>query len=107
MSVSRVRSAVQRVALGFAAVAVFSASTFAADRLRCLSPKERRAAIVNNQAVPLGRAVRTVRNRGEVVRARLCESEQGLVYMLTVLSRNGKVTRATIDARNGQLLKRP
>ena len=62
--------------------------------------------IASQQAIPLGRAVRAVRGRvgGEVVRARLCESEAGPVYRLTVLSRNGKVRRATVDATNGRLI---
>jgi uncharacterized membrane protein YkoI len=28
----------------------------------------------------------------------------GLVYVLTLLSRNGKVTRATVDAANGTIV---
>jgi uncharacterized membrane protein YkoI len=39
-----------------------------------------------------------------VVRARLCESQNGLVYMLTVLARDGKVTRVTVDATSGSVL---
>ena len=86
----------------------FGVPAEANDQARCLSPEERRSTIANQVAVPLGRAVRAVRNRvaGEVVRARLCEGNQGLVYELTVLSRNGKVTRAIVDARNGKLLGR-
>jgi len=78
----------------------------AADPLRCLSPEQRRAAIANHQAVPLGRAMRAVRGRvgGDIVRARLCEGAGGLVYLLTVLARDGKVTRATVDAASGNLL---
>ena len=91
-----------------AVVIVFSlaSETRGADPLRCLSPDQRRAAITNHQAVPLGRAMRAVRGRvaGEVVGARLCEGAGGLVYMLTVLARDGKVTRATVDAVNGNLL---
>ena len=62
--------------------------------------------IASKEAIPLGRAVRAVRARlgGDVVRARLCESEPGLVYRLTVLQRNGKVRLMTVDAANGQLL---
>jgi uncharacterized membrane protein YkoI len=39
-----------------------------------------------------------------VVRARLCEGGKGLVYMLTVLSRDGKVARVTVDATSGSVL---
>jgi uncharacterized membrane protein YkoI len=78
----------------------------AADPPRCLTPQERREAIAAKKAVPLVRAVRSVRKRlgGEVVGARLCEGNQGLVYMLTVLSRSGKVTRATVDAADARFI---
>jgi uncharacterized membrane protein YkoI len=89
-----------------ALVWMLSRQAHAADPLHCLTPEQRRAAIANHQAVPLGRAIRAMRGRvaGEVVGARLCESAGGLVYMLTVLARDGKVTRATVDAVNGNLL---
>jgi hypothetical protein len=40
-----------------------------------------------------------------VVRARLCRRGTGLVYVLTLLAPSGKVTRATVDAANGELIK--
>ena len=48
--------------------------------------------------------MRAVKRRGEVVRARLCEGGKGLVYMLTVLSRDGKVAQVTVDATSGSVL---
>lgn len=78
----------------------------AADPVRCLSPEQRRAAIAAHRALPLARVMGAVKARvvGEVVRARLCEASGGLVYMLTVLARDGKVIRATVDAANGNVL---
>jgi uncharacterized membrane protein YkoI len=82
----------------------------AAEQLACLSAQEQRAAIANGQAIPLAAAVRSVRGsvraRGsrEVVKARLCKGADGLVYVLTVLSRDGKVSRATIDAGSGRVV---
>jgi len=78
------------------------------DVPHCLSPQERRDAVAGKQAVPLARAVSAVRRSvpGDVVRAQLCRNDKGLVYMLTVLSRNGKVTRATLDATSARLLDR-
>jgi uncharacterized membrane protein YkoI len=75
----------------------------AAERRACLTPEERNAAIAARKAVPLARAMRVVRSKvaGEVVNARLCRQEKGLVYVLTVLSRNGKVTQARVDAADG------
>jgi uncharacterized membrane protein YkoI len=83
----------------------------AADEAQaCLTAAQQRAAIANGQAVPLATAIRavrgTVRARGsrEVVKARLCKEPKGLVYVLTVLARDGKVSRATIDAGSGKLV---
>jgi uncharacterized membrane protein YkoI len=78
----------------------------AADRKACLTPEQRRAAIAAHKAVPLTRAMRTVKARihGDVVNARLCQREKGLVYVLTVLARDGKVTEAMVDAADGQWL---
>jgi uncharacterized membrane protein YkoI len=88
-------------ALTFAMLTVDPAE--AAER-RCLSKEQQQAAIVSGKAVALGVAVKAVKRRGEVVRARLCESTKGLVYMLTVLARDGKVTRVTVDATSGSVL---
>jgi uncharacterized membrane protein YkoI len=72
----------------------------------CLSKSEQRAVVANRQAVPLAAAVKSAREyyrRSELLRARLCRRGDGLVYELTLLSHNGKVRHATVDAENGQL----
>ena len=76
----------------------------AADPEQCLSPEQRRAAIAGHQAVPVARAMRAAKARhgGEVVRAQLCD-RGGLVYVLTVLARDGTVHRVTVDAASGRL----
>ncbi len=93
------------IALAFA---LSAAPALAADPgpPTCVSKDVQRAAVASGQAVPLAQAIQTIRskNRGEVVRARLCSSPRGLVYMLTLLSRGGKVTRAAIDAANGVIV---
>ena len=86
----------------------------AAERRSCLSSEERRAVMSARKAVPLARAIRVVKAKlgGEVVKARLCRqdngasagSAKGLVYVLTVLARNGKVTQARVDAADGHWL---
>jgi uncharacterized membrane protein YkoI len=78
-----------------------------AERKACLAPEERRAIIAAHKAVPLARAMHVVKARmgGEVVRARLCRQERGLVYVLTVLAQDGKVTQARVDAADGQWLE--
>jgi uncharacterized membrane protein YkoI len=39
-----------------------------------------------------------------VVRARLCREETGLVYLLTLLARDGKVTHTAVDATSGKVV---
>jgi uncharacterized membrane protein YkoI len=69
----------------------------------CLDQKGRRAEIESGRVVRLATALRAARSKvpGTLVRARLCRSNDGLVYVLTVLARDGKVTRLTVDAVKG------
>ena len=92
---------------GIALGAALPGMAAAADRKVCLSPEERRTAIATHKAVPLARAMHVVKARiaGEVVRARLCRQERVLVYVLTVLAHDGKVTQARVDAADGQWLE--
>jgi uncharacterized membrane protein YkoI len=79
----------------------------AAERKSCLTPDERRAVIAAHKAVPLAQAMHVVKAkvRGEVVKARLCRQALRLVYVLTVLAQDGKVTQARVDAADGQWLE--
>ncbi len=81
-------------------------SASAAEPANCLSQEQRRAAIATRQAIPLGKAMEAAREHlnGEVVRARLCRRDKELVYVLTVLAHDGKVTRATIDGTSGAFI---
>ena len=93
----------------FAAMALVLAVPTAAvaqERPHCLTRAEQRAAITDGQAVPLAEARRMLRQRmgGELVRARLCHDAGRLIYLLTVLTRDGKVMRVTVDATNGTLI---
>jgi len=90
--------------LGFALCAAPTIAS--AERRACLSPEERQAVMAARKAVPLARAIRVVKAKigGEVLKARLCRQERGLVYVLTVLARDGKVTQARVDAADGQWL---
>ena len=38
------------------------------------------------------------------LKARLCQQPERLIYLLTVLARDGKVTRVTVDATNGAVI---
>jgi uncharacterized membrane protein YkoI len=77
----------------------------AAERV-CLDQKERRAEADSGHLIRLSAAMHAARNRmpGTVVRARLCHGPDGLVYVLTVLARDGKVARITVDAVKGTLV---
>src|ERR1700688_2507280 len=72
----------------------------------CLDQKERRAEIESGRVVPLDAALRAARSKipGTLVRARLCHGNDGLVYVLTVLARDGKVARLTVDGVKGTLV---
>ncbi len=72
----------------------------------CLNQKERRAATESGKLVHLAAAIHAAKKRmpGTVVRARLCHGGDGLVYVLTVLARDGKVARLTVDAVKGTLV---
>jgi uncharacterized membrane protein YkoI len=74
----------------------------------CLSKEQQRVEIASGQVVKLEVALRSLqgRRRGDVINARLCRGAKGLVYVLTVLAGDGKVTRVTIDATNGTLVGR-
>jgi uncharacterized membrane protein YkoI len=76
------------------------------ERPRCLTRAEQRAAIQAGEAIPLAAVRRILRQRmvGELVRARLCHESNRLIYLLTVLSRDGKVRRVSVDATNGTVI---
>jgi uncharacterized membrane protein YkoI len=78
----------------------------AADPARCLSQDQRRAVVAAGKVVPLSRAIRASKaRRNEVVNAQLCKGPKGLVYLLTVVARDGKVTRVAVDAHTGHLVE--
>ncbi len=72
----------------------------------CLDQKERQAAYDSGKVIRLDAVMRAARRRipGTVVRARLCRGKDGLVYVLTVLARDGKVARLTVDAAKGTVI---
>jgi hypothetical protein len=73
----------------------------------CFSRQEQRMAVLQGQAIRLGFAMRAIRahDGDELLRAELCRNSSGMVYVLTLLSRNGQVSRAVVDARNGTVIK--
>ena len=96
--------------MGASFAASVPASAGPAEDHSCLSRAEQRAALSSGQTVTLAVAIRSargsVRGRGsrEVVRARLCHQDKGLVYLLTMLTRDGKVTHTAVDATSGKVV---
>ncbi len=77
----------------------------AAESIHCLSGDEQRAASANSKTVPLATVIRTLhRAPKDVIKAQLCQEPDRLVYRLTLLGRDGKVKRATVDAINGSVV---
>jgi uncharacterized membrane protein YkoI len=93
------------IALALAALTLPAAAADTPHRA-CLNKEAQRAAVAANQAIPLAEALRQIqpRHKGDIVRARLCRGQNGLVYMLTLLGRSGKVMRVTVDANNGSVI---
>ena len=81
-----------------------AAELIAQARTQCLTPAQRRSVAASGKVVSLSRAIRAARARKtDVVDAKLCKGPKGLVYLLTLLAQDGKVTRATVDAASGLL----
>ena len=77
----------------------------AAESHHCLTGDEQRAAIVNGKAVSLATVIHALhRAPKDVIKAQLCQEPERLIYMLTLLGRDGKVKRALVDATNGAVV---
>ena len=100
-------TALRSILAGMALVALASAPGFAQPANACLTKEQERAATDGGQAVKLAAAIHAVRGRrGDLIGARLCHGAKGLEYVLTLLARDGKVTRATVDAGSGAVTGR-
>jgi uncharacterized membrane protein YkoI len=87
-----------------ASLLVLGANAAAQAADHCLTRNEQKAKTAAHAVVPLSRAMRPVRPRGEIIHARLCEHGGSLVYLLTVLGSDGKVAHASVDAGTGALI---
>ena len=93
--------------LGFVAITARPAAAADHPHRACLTKGEQRAAVASHRAISLGRAIGSAHRHGrhgEALRARLCRHGDRLVYVLTLLARNGKVVRVTVDAANGGVI---
>ncbi len=94
-----------RILLTALFLAAAAGPCLAAEAPHCLSADEQRAAISSGKAIPLASVIGTLHLAPrEMVKARLCQESDRLIYLLTLLGRDGKVKRATVDAANGTLV---
>lgn len=79
------------------------ASAQAVETLSCLNDREVRSAVAQGRALTLAKIKREleVTIEGEILRVRLCERADRLVYMLTILHHDGKVRAMMVDAQTG------
>jgi uncharacterized membrane protein YkoI len=86
-------------------IVVVPSRALAAESIHCLSGDEQRAASAGGKTVPLATVIHTLhRAPKDVIKAQLCQEPDRLVYKLTLLGRDGKVRRATVDAINGSVV---
>ncbi len=66
----------------------------------CLSDRDMREEIEEHRVVQPIVAFRAA-GTGEKIRAKLCKTETGLVYLITALGHDGHVSRVFVDAVSG------
>lgn len=88
------------------AEALFSRVSTEKSVMTCLSDAELREEVAAKRALPQAQALRLARGAvaADPVRARLCRRDGVLVYVITALAKDGKVTRLTLDAASGKVL---
>lgn len=72
----------------------------------CMSRREAKATVLSGGAVRLRSVVGVAEQAasGEMINAELCWQGGQLIYVITVLSTNGKVVYVTLNATSGQLI---
>jgi uncharacterized membrane protein YkoI len=72
----------------------------------CFSADETRVHVAQLGLVSLHDVVRSARggSQSDLISARLCETNGNMVYMITMLGRDGRVVRMTVDARTGNVI---
>lgn len=77
-----------------------AAETAAPKIEACLSDRDMREEIEEHRVVQPIVAFRAA-GTGEKIRAKLCKTETGLVYLITALGHDGHVSRVFVDAVSG------
>ena len=74
----------------------------------CLTAPEVRELVDKAEVVPAARAIHAARTArpGEVVKVRLCKQDGSLLYLVTMLAKDGKIRILEVDGRSGNLIER-
>lgn len=73
----------------------------------CLPPREMREVIDGGEVVAPAMAVIVARRtvpEADVLRAALCRTDEGLVYRIMALRRDGRVVQVVVDAPSGRVV---
>lgn len=95
------------VFLTLAATIFVAAGTRAAETAPdCLSEAEVREVVNSRVVIPQIQALRLARSTtgGDAIRASLCRVDGGLIYVITMLARDGKLQRVRIKGETGEPL---
>ena len=83
-----------------------SAQSAAAALKNCLPPREIQAAVAAKGIVAPASAVMAARRQvpgADVVRASLCRNSNDLVYVISVLQKDGRIVQVMIDGPSGRV----
>ncbi len=72
----------------------------------CLTPQEMRETVPNKHLTDASHLIKHVsgEHHAELVNAKLCRQGELYIYEFTLLPRDGKVVRVSVDAVTGQIL---
>lgn len=83
-----------------------SAQSASAALRNCLPPREMQETVAAKGVVAPASAVMTARRQvpgADVVRASLCRSSDALVYVISVLQKDGRIVQVMIDGTSGRV----
>lgn len=95
------------LAFGFAMLACAGDRAVAADRTACLSGWETQERVAAGRAVPPAAAILEARKavpQSDIMRASLCPTPGGLIYLLLALRGDGRLFYVTIDGASGKVV---
>ena len=82
------------------------AQSAASTLKNCLPPREMQEAVAAKGVVAPASAVMTARRQvpgADVVRASLCRNSDDLVYVISVLQKDGRIVQVMIDGSSGRV----